>query len=217
MIDRVQEAGEERLRKAPHRSPLPIGSLGVIEVCAVAEIEIQALPGLEVEASEYDEQQLKAAVARRLFESQGGGDFPAMDKYWDLIARGWQWRQAVYILWLSMPEGRRIPGTQNELATAILGLTSDRQLRAWRDANPGIQVEVGNIVRERVLWAIPGVFEALIKSASSPGGRHSGSDRRLFFEMTGFDLRNGRRDLPEDMSGLSEAELIEIAAGGNSE
>lgn len=179
------------------------------------EIEIQALPGLEVEPSEYDEQQLRASEARRLFELQGG-DFPGMDSYWALIARGWDWRQAVYILWLSMPAGQRVPRTQHELATGVLGLTSDRQLRAWRDNNPGIQVEVGNVVRERVLWALPGVFNALVESASTPGGRHSGSDRRLYFEMIGYQFGRGR-ELPDDMSALSDEELLQIAAGGDNE
>jgi len=180
-------------------------------------MEARALPGMEELAVDADESnpfweaQRKSALARAIFEMQEGANFASMDAYWDLVGRGWGWRQAVYIVWLALPDGRRVPQTQQELATSILGLTSDRQLRNWRDGNPAIQAEVVKVIREKFFWAVPRVMDALIESAATPDGRNH-ADRVTFFEMTGFELGRGRA-LPDDLSGLSDEELMLLASG----
>lgn len=170
-------------------------------------VEPQALPGLEAQVNEYDEAQLQAAASRRLFEAQEG-PYPWLDAYWELRARGWDWRKAVYIAWLAMPEGGREPKTQHELATEILGLASDRRLREWRAANPAIEEEAIQLLRNRVFHALPAVLEALIESASTPSGRNH-ADRRTYLELTGAIGQFGgeREGLPEDLSDQSTAAL----------
>jgi hypothetical protein len=128
--------------------------------------------------------------------------------YWDLREQGWDWRKAVYIAWLAMPEGHRVPRTQHELATDVLGLSSDRRLREWRAANPAIEEAAVQLLRNRVFHALPAVMEALIESASTPSGRNH-ADRRTYLELIGaMEQFDGERDgLPEDLSDQSTEQL----------
>ena len=170
-------------------------------------VEPQSLPGLEGQVNEYDEAQLQAAASRRVFEANEG-PYPWLDVYWELRARGWDWRKAVYIAWLAMPEGHRQPKTQHELATEILGLASDRRLREWRRDNPALEEEAIQLLRNRVFSALPAVMEALVESASTPSGRNH-ADRRTYLELIGameqFD--GDREGLPEDLSDQSTDRL----------
>jgi len=174
-------------------------------------VEAQALPGMEaaIEDVEPDEAAQRAA-AYRVFASQQV-DHPWLDTYYTLREQGWNWRQAIYIAWLAMPEGRRVPRTQHELATEVLGLATDRRLRAWRQENPAIEEEAVGLLRNRVFSAIPAVMEALIESASTPSGRNH-ADRRTFLEMVGVHFRQNR-EVPEDLSDLSDAELLRLVEG----
>ena len=114
-------------------------------------MEPQALPGLEAQVNEYDEAQLQAAASRRVFEANEG-PYPWLDVYWELRARGWDWRKAVYIAWLAMPEGHREPKTQHQLATEAAARVAARQPGAGRGGDPAA--------------AQPGLFGA----AGSDGG-----------------------------------------------
>jgi len=170
-------------------------------------VEVQALPGMDGAVNALDEAQLRAAAARRIFESREG-DVPWLDFFYELTGRGWAWRQAAYIAWLAKPAGKRAPRTQHELATEVLGLRSDRRLREWRKENPAIEEEARGLVKSRLFGAIPEVLEALIESASTPSGRNH-ADRRTFLELVGAMEEIGERgeELPEDLSGLSTEAL----------
>lgn len=92
-------------------------------------------------------------------------------------------RIAAYIAWATMPKKYRYPETQQELATKVLGLTSDRAISTWRKKFPEIDVMISELQAEAMLEFRPGAFHALGSVASDPSYR-AASDRRLFFEMT---------------------------------
>ncbi len=60
------------------------------------------------------------------------------DEYLELREDGWTWRKAAFIAWSSLPGDKRWPQSQQELATQVLGLKSDRTLRKWRRKDPRI-------------------------------------------------------------------------------
>lgn len=98
--------------------------------------------------------------------------------------RGWDWRKAVYIAWASSPAIERQPSTQEELAQQVLGLTSDRVIRKWRENEPEIDNTVTEFQAAPLLRHRRDIFEALIKSASDPDPK-SHADRKLALEMLG--------------------------------
>jgi hypothetical protein len=150
----------------------------------MAEVKPDVLPGLEAAYSNpLEEAQLKSLEARRIFEALCEAE-PWMDDYWDLIAEGYSWRQALYMLWLAQPGDRRQPKTQYELATTILGLASDRALRDWRQDNPAFDVRVARLTASVLLKHRADVFVALAASAQNHNPRNH-ADRRMFLEMTG--------------------------------
>lgn len=129
-----------------------------------------------------EEAQLRSMEARRVFEATTPIE-AWMDDYFDLIADGWSWRQAVYILWASQPQPRT-PKTQWELATQILGLASDRVIRDWRSGNPLIETRIAKLTASALVKARADVFAALIAAATDPSYKGN-RDRRLLLEMTG--------------------------------
>jgi hypothetical protein len=170
-------------------------------------VQLPALPGMEPAALDpHLEDKLRADQARKIFEaSEGSLDW--MDDYWALRAEGWDWRHAVYIVWASLPTHQRQPPTQQELATQILGLSSDRQIRKWKDKNPAIEVRVRKLQRSALMKARADVMDALVQAASNPSPRAS-TDRKLYFEMTGDyeeTLRIGPTQ-PDDLQKMTEKE-----------
>ncbi len=149
---------------------------------AVATAEPLSLPGMEGALTPVEEAQLRSAEARRLFEATGVAD-AWLDEYYDLIAEGWPWRVAVYMLWASMPQPR-IPATQAELATQVLGLKSDTQIREWRQNNPAIDARVARLTLSALGRHRSEVIAALVESARTPSYRNH-QDRKLYLEMTG--------------------------------
>lgn len=98
--------------------------------------------------------------------------------------RGWDWRKAVYIAWASSPAIDRRPATQEQLAQQVLGLTSDRTIRKWRDGDTSIDDTIAEFQAAPLMRHRRDIFEALIKSASDPDSK-SHSDRKLALEMMG--------------------------------
>lgn len=177
-------------------------------------IQPQTLPGLEGALNPLDEAQLRSAQARAIFEASEQAA-PWMDDYWTLVAEGWTWRQAVYMLWAALPRKSRRPATQEALAVEVLGLTSDRVIREWKAENPAFDARIAKLVSRALAHARPAIYQALIESASKPNPR-AHSDRRLALEMLG-DYEPKQRvnlgtDLPSDTSEASEADLRAAAA-----
>ena len=111
-------------------------------------------------------------------------EFPWWKDYLLLRERGWDWRKAVYIAWAASPPIGREPSTQDELARQVLGLTSDRNVRKWRMAEPAIDDTVAEFQAAPLLRHRLNIYEALIKSASDPDPK-SHADRKLALEMLG--------------------------------
>ncbi len=117
-------------------------------------------------------------IAGRLKEYGWWADYLALRE------RGWDWRKAVYIAWAASPRKDRIPATQAELATSVLGLSSDQVIARWRNADKTIDDTITEFQAAPLLRHRRDIFEALIKSASDPDPK-SHADRKLALEMLG--------------------------------
>lgn len=137
----------------------------------------ETLPGfddyvVEDEHISTAEAQRISASAREVFEAlildpEQQAARPLFDGYLDALARGWEWRKALYIAWARLPRAARWPSTLAELAS-VLGLKNDRTIRRWRYNNP----EIDRLVREEMLHRVgertAEVLEALADLATKP-------------------------------------------------
>lgn len=137
-----------------------------------------------------------------------------MQEYYRLCAGGWPWRVAMYIVWLATPRRLRWPASQEELATQILGLTSDRVLSTWRTKNPVIDALARDIGVGRALERVTDSIDAMMEVAATPDYKGKG-DRELHLKMAGL-LADGQMEvisksgLP-DLSKLSWEEKLALA------
>lgn len=175
----------------------------------------ETLPGMEGVMNPLDEAYLRSEEARKIFETAEEAA-PWLEDYWALLAEGWPWRQAVYLVWASQPKQARKPKTQRELATEVLGLTSDRVIRKWRDRNPAIVARIARLVASTLSNARAEIYQALIQAASKPDPR-AHSDRRLALEMLGDYMPRQRVDvgpaLPDDWSEMDTKDLRAMVQG----
>lgn len=138
------------------------------------------------------------------------------ETYHRLLNANWPWRVALYVAWASMPRQRRLPKTQEILATDYMGLTSDRQIAEWRKAYP-IDQMVADLQADELLEDRADVFSALRFMATLPDYK-AHNDRKLYLEMIGAyvpvtklaaELRK-RGISADDLADLSVSELREI-------
>ncbi len=180
--------------------------------------ELRQIPlGLEIDEVEpgntLEEARLRSEAARNRFE--GGKERPEwFARYNELRAAGWSWRVACYIAWASCPKKERLPHSQEELATKILGLTSDRQIWTWRQKNPSIDETVAILQAAPLFEHRADIFRALIESATNPNYK-SHQDRKIALEMLGDYIPRLRVDdarrSADDLAELSEEELARLA------
>lgn len=172
------------------------------------------LPGMPDDAAPnaYDEAQLRAEEARRIFEALNAGE-EWMQDYFDLVAEGWSWRQALYIIWAAQPKPRT-PATQAELATEYLGLSSDRAIRVWRKNNPALDLRIRQMTISALSKHTADILEALRKSAQNDSYRHH-QDRKMALEILGIYQQRSGLDVsvrePEDLARASDDELAALA------
>lgn len=168
------------------------------------------------------------AASRSAFDrfQQKIGECEWASEYLELRSEGWTWRLAALIAWLASPADRRWPPNQQELATQVLGLRSDRVIRKWRDKNARIDERVGELQVAPLLRHRRDVINALVKVAATPeAGAHS--DRKLYLEMTGdykprggpVAIGAGTINAFDVLAGLSDEQLDRLlanieAAGG---
>lgn len=157
----------------------------------------------------------KVALESMYAEDKNHTKLPWWDTYQQLLNSKWPWRIACFVAWASSPKLNRWPKTQDEFAQKVLGLTSDRVIATWRKKSPDIDGAISLLQSATMLEHRADVIKALVESASSKDHR-SNPDRKLFFEMTGDYVPRSRVDVKasvgeDEMSGLSEAELMEIA------
>ena len=133
-----------------------------------------------------------------------------------LLDHGWPWRQAVYIAWAAGPRNGRWPETQEQLATEVLGLTSDRVISTWRKKNPAIEAMISSLQSASLLSHKGDVLAALKASAANPDYKHH-PDRKMALEMMGLytpvsQLRaliaKGELRMGDDVSEMSDEELL---------
>lgn len=185
----------------PHTSPsLP----------QVADRVAPALPGMDAALDPLSEAQIRSAEARRIFEATEEYS-PWFDDFWKLLDGGWKWRQAVYMLWEAQPPRKRKPKTQAELATEVLGLTSDRVISQWKKERPEMLVRIAKLTASALAKARSRIFDALIKSASDPNPRNH-PDRKMALMMTG-DLVERQGSAVGIVQVLEQGTRDELAAG----
>lgn len=160
-----------------------------------------------------DEAALLSEQARLFFEMEACAGW--LDEYYALIAEGWSWRQAVYMIWASQPKPARVPATEVELATQVLGLSSARVIRKWKTENPHMEVRLRKLSLATLGKARAEVLEALVESATTPSYRNY-RDRELFLKLTGDYVPRERLDVGEpateqDLASLSAEELAALA------
>lgn len=101
-----------------------------------------------------------------------------------LRERGWDWRKAIYIAWAASPVLGRQPGTQDELATQVLGLGSDRVIATWRKREAAIDDTIAELQAAPLLRHRREIYEALVKVAIDPDPK-AHQDRKLALELMG--------------------------------
>lgn len=159
---------------------------------------------------------LRSIAARDALKMAGVENMPEwFDQYGALLDAGWPWRVACYIAWSASPKINRWPKTQDELATQVLGLTSDRVIATWRKKNPAIDDLVTTLQAAPLMVYRADAYHALGLAASDPDHRNN-PDRKLFFQMTGDFIPHAKVDLSrpdevEDLSQMSDAELDLLA------
>jgi len=177
------------------------------------EFAPETLPGMEAAGiGSLDEAQRKSDAARRIFEASEKAE-PWLDDYFKLRSEGWSWRQACYMVWAALPAASRWPKTQQELATEVLGLTSDRAIRNWRAKNPAMETRIAQLAAGALGKARAEIYAALIQAASNPNPR-AHADRKLALEMMGDYVPKQRLDLgmlPDDLSDVSTEDLMALA------
>lgn len=124
---------------------------------------------------------MRSETARTAFETVGELKF--MAEYMRLREKGWDWRVAAYIAWAASPQPR-VPKTQFELATQVLGLTSDRAISEWKRNNPQIEEMIG-VMQSAPLWEHRSeIYQALITNAITADYK-THNDRKLALEIMG--------------------------------
>lgn len=108
---------------------------------------------------------------------------PWWEDYLELRAEGWDWRKAAFIAWAASPGVGRWPATQEELAEKVLGLTSDRTIRKWREKHSGLGERIETLQVAPLLRHRRDVIDALVAVARDPDPK-AHQDRKLFLEMT---------------------------------
>jgi hypothetical protein len=137
------------------------------------------------------------------------------EQYLMLLDNGWPWRVACYIAWAASPKRSRWPKTQAELATEVLGLTSDRQIGTWRKKNRAIDEVIAVLQAAPLMEHRADVLQALAEAASDPDHRNN-PDRKLFLEITGDYVPRAKVDVNrmtdvDDLADYDEAELKRMA------
>jgi len=120
-----------------------------------------ATPGqAQSRASHKNLEKLNENVIQKADDGSIKTGYSWWDIYLDLRARKWTWRKAAYIAWSCVPTHIRIPKTQKELATQVLGMRSDRILRKWRENDPEIEKEIERACMALQRDRVPDAVEA---------------------------------------------------------
>lgn len=138
-------------------------------------------------ANEATPGQAQSRQARKRFLQEHADACPWWQEYLELRLEGWDWRKAAYIAWAASPSAGRWPATQQELATAILGMRSDRSVRNWKRKYPEMDERVATLQIAPLMQHRRDAINALVESTKIVGNKGA-PDRRTYFQLTG-DLK----------------------------
>lgn len=124
-------------------------------------------PNTAFPASENVPGQAQSRTAYQRFKRDYLDNAPWADAYLALRSDGWNWRQAAYIAWASIPSNRRLPKTQKELAH-ILGINNTRTIRKWRERYPEIDQLIEDATMAILGDALGDVISAWVDVAKQP-------------------------------------------------
>jgi hypothetical protein len=167
--------------------------------------------------AEIRESEMVARLA--LKDKLEGDDLPSWsDMYHRLLQAGWRWRVAAYAAWASTPKDGRWPRTQEELATQVLGLTSDRAIATWNKKFPMLQQVIGDLSADDLMDARADVFRTLKTMAKTPDYKNV-KYTQIYLEMIGAYVPTSklaaelkRRGITtDDLADMSDDELRVIA------
>jgi len=168
-------------------------------------------------ATEIREREMAAHLA--LKDKLAGGELPSWtEMYHRLLQAGWRWRVAAYAAWASTPKDGRWPHTQQELATQVLGLTSDRVIATWNKKFPMLQQVIGDLSSDDLMDARADVFRNLKTLAKLPDYKYV-KYTQIYLEMIGAYVPTSklaaelkRRGITsDDLADMSDDELRVIA------
>lgn len=157
---------------------------------------------------------------RFAFEQNQLVDLPFSGAYEQLRDEGWDYVNAAFIAWKSLPKKARYPKSIKKLAN-VLGVSADA-IKRRRQKNPLINERANKaLLAGSLLPRADKVIEALVGSASR-ADYHNHADRKLFLEMAGLytpkqaiDVRGGLLEGQE--AEQSDDALRRVAAiGGES-
>lgn len=160
---------------------------------------------LHSEAARFTFEQLPRLIIPR------AGEETWFEDYLRLKEAGFTWRIAAFIAWAASPKIGRWPKTQEELASKVLGLSSDRAIGNWRRKNLAIDAVIATMQSAPLIDHRRDIYKALIDSASKADHR-SHPDRRLALELLGdytphMKVEDARGLTGSDLTGLSDEEL----------
>ena len=168
-------------------------------------------------AVEIRESEMAARLA--LKDRMQTDDLPSWsDMYHRLLQAGWRWRVAAYAAWASTPKDGRWPRTQNELATQVLGLTSDRVIATWNKKFPTLQQVIADLSADDLMDARADVFRTLKTMAKTQDYKNV-KYTQIYLEMIGAYVPTSklaaelkRRGITtDDLADMSDEELRVLA------
>lgn len=132
---------------------------------------------------------------------------------------GWYWRDAAYIAWKSVPRDIREPKLLMDFSRYIGMGKSGMSGRLAK--NPLIEQRVtAGLLQNKILPRLDEVIDASIEVATTAGYKGF-NDRKMLLQMGGLskDSLNVNHGLQptDDLSNLSNAELMRLAGGGSDE
>lgn len=159
-------------------------------------------------AVEIREREMAARLV--LKERLNGDDLPSWsDVYHRLLQSGWKWKLAAYAAWASTPKEGRWPKTQEELATQVLGLSSDRVISTWNKKFPTLQQVIFDLSSSELMDARADVFSTL-KFMAKQRDYKANADRRIYLEMIGAYVPTSKLAAELKRRGITSDDLADM-------
>lgn len=158
-----------------------------------------------------DIQEREQAARTALKERLEDGELPSWaERFNDLLNNNVPWKIAALVAWSSVPRMNRWPKTQNELATEVLGLTSDRQIAEWRKKYASIDIMIANLQSQEFLEDRADVLYAL-KTMAKRLDYKAAKDRENYLMMTGDLVKTTKLEAQLKKMGIAKEDLVDMS------